>query len=80
MHGASLFTELSLVVVIGSLIAYLMHRYKQPLIIGHILTGVIVGPTFLNLIHDESAFGVFGSIGVALLLFIIEIELNIKVF
>lgn len=80
MHGVNLFTELSLVVVIGSIIAYLMHYFRQPLIIGHILTGVIVGPTLLNIIHDESAFGVFGSIGVALLLFIIGLELNIRIF
>ncbi|MDQ5913692.1 MAG: hypothetical protein QG623_311, partial [Patescibacteria group bacterium] len=80
MHGVSLFTELSLVVVIGSIVAYIMHYYRQPLIIGHILTGVIVGPTLLNIIHDGSAFGVFGSIGVALLLFIIGLELNIRVF
>lgn len=80
MHGASLFTELSLVVAIGAGIAAIMHRFKQPLIIGHILTGLIVGPAFLSIIHDESAFSVFGSIGVALLLFIIGLELNLKVF
>jgi len=80
MHGANLFTELSLVVAIGAGIAAIMHRFKQPLIIGHILTGLIAGPTILNIIHDESAFGVFGNVGVALLLFIIGLELNIKIF
>lgn len=80
MHGASLFTELSLVVALGALIAAIMRALKQPLIIGHILTGIIAGPTVLNIIHDESAFGVFSSIGVALLLFIIGLELSIKLF
>lgn len=56
-----------------------MHYFKQPLIIGHILTGLIAGPAFLNIIHDEAAFGAFGAIGVALLLFIIGLELNLKV-
>lgn len=80
MHGANLFTELSLVVAIGAAMAAIMRYFKQPLIIGHIITGIIVGPTLLNIIHDESAFGVFSSIGVALLLFIIGLELSIKVF
>ena len=80
MNGSSLFTELSLVVALGAGIAAIMHRFKQPLIIGHILTGLIAGPTVLNVIHDDTAFGVFGNIGVALLLFIIGLELNVKVF
>lgn len=80
MHAESLFTELSIVIAIGALIAGVMRYLKQPLIIGHIITGIIVGPALLNVIHDESAFGVFSSIGVALLLFIIGLELSIKVF
>lgn len=74
-----MFTELSLVVAVGSLVALIMHRLKQPLIIGHILTGIIVGPALLNIVHNESAFGVFGTVGVALLLFIVGLELNTKI-
>lgn len=80
MHGANLFTELSLVIAIGAAIAAIMKFLKQPLIIGHIITGIIAGPTLLNIIHDEGSFTVFSNIGVALLLFIIGLELNIKVF
>ncbi|MFO0971794.1 MAG: cation:proton antiporter [Candidatus Saccharimonadales bacterium] len=80
MHEASLFTELSMVVALGALIAGIMRFLKQPLIIGHIITGIIAGPAVLNIIHDESAFSVFSNIGVALLLFIIGLELSIKVF
>lgn len=79
MHSASLFTDLSIVIAIGSIVAGIMHRLKQPLVIGHILTGLLVGPAFLNIIHDEATFTVFGGIGVALLLFIIGLELNLKV-
>lgn len=80
MHAASLFTELSIVVALGALIAGIMRYLKQPLIIGHIITGILAGPAVLNIIHDESAFGVFSSIGVALLLFVIGLELSIKIF
>jgi Kef-type K+ transport system membrane component KefB/voltage-gated potassium channel Kch len=78
--GTELFTELSLVVALGAAVAALMRFLKQPLIIGHIITGIISGPAVFNIIHDESAFSVFSSIGVALLLFIIGLELSIKVF
>lgn len=79
MHAASLFTELSIVVALGAVIAAIMRYFKQPLIIGHILTGILAGPVVLNVIHDETAFSVFSNIGVALLLFIIGLELSVKV-
>jgi Kef-type K+ transport system membrane component KefB len=66
--------------VIGAIVATIMHRLKQPLIIGHIITGLIAGPAVLNIIHDEAAFATFGSVGVVLLLFIIGLELNIRIF
>lgn len=80
MHGVNLFTELSVVIAIAAIISGIMRYFKQPLIIGYIITGIIAGPAVLNIIHDESAFGVFSSIGIALLLFIIGLELSIKVF
>lgn len=78
--GVELFTDLSLVVAIGAGVAYVMHRLKQPLIIGHILTGILVGPTVFGILRDDQAFGAFSSIGVALLLFVVGLELNIRVF
>lgn len=57
-----------------------MRLLRQPLIIGHILTGIIAGPTLLGIIHDDSAFSGLSSMGVALLLFIIGLDLSIKIF
>lgn len=73
------FTQLSLVIVIAAAVAFVMRLLKQPLIIGYILTGVIVGPGLLHLIEDKQAFETFSEIGIALLLFIIGLELSIAV-
>lgn len=80
MHGLNLFTELSIILVIAAAMSSLMYVLRQPLIIGHILTGIIVGPAFLHIISDETVFVSFSSIGVALLLFIVGLELSIRVF
>ena len=56
-----------------------MRFVRQPLIIGYILTGILVGPSFLNLIKNESTINVFANIGIALLLFIIGLGLNPKI-
>ena len=75
----SIFTELSYVIAIAAAMSFAMRLMKQPLIIGHILTGVIVGPSLLNLISSEETFETFSSLGIVLLLFIIGLGLNPKV-
>lgn len=78
MHG-NVFTEISLIIAIGAAISLVMRLIKQPLIIGYIITGLLVGPSFLNLIKNSETIDVFASIGVALLLFIVGLGLNPKV-
>ena len=78
MH-ASIFSELSLIIAIAAGMAMIMRLIRQPLIIGHILTGILVGPSILHLIQSPDTIEVFSNIGIALLLFIIGLGLNPKV-
>lgn len=71
------FSQLSLVIVVAGVVSILMRILKQPLIMGYIITGILVGPAFLHLIHEKDAFETFSEIGIALLLFIIGLELSI---
>jgi Kef-type K+ transport system membrane component KefB len=71
------FTQLSLVIVAAGVVSIIMRILKQPLIMGYIITGILVGPAFLHLIHEKDAFETFSEIGIALLLFIIGLELSI---
>lgn len=77
MHDV--FTELSLIIAIGAGISLMMRLFKQPLIIGHILTGILVGPSVFHLVQSADTIQVFSKIGIALLLFIIGLGLNPKV-
>lgn len=78
MHQ-NIFAELSLVIALSAGVALIMRLLKQPLIIGHIITGIIVGPSVLHLIQSPETIEVFSSIGIALLLFIIGLGLNPQV-
>lgn len=73
------FTELSIVIAIAAIISLIMRIIKQPLIIGYILTGLIVGPALLNIANNHETIEVFSSIGISLLLFIIGLGLNPRV-
>ncbi len=75
----TVFNEIALIISIGTGVAFLMHILRQPLIIGHIITGIIVGPTVFDLIKSEETITVFANLGIALLLFIIGLGLNPKV-
>lgn len=79
MHSADIFTELSLVLVVVAAISVIMRLLKQPLILGYILSGIIVGPIFLDLVHAKEAFEGFSELGIALLLFIIGLGMNASV-
>lgn len=75
-HNQEIFTELSLVLVIVAGISVVMRLLRQPLILGYILSGIVVGPLLLDLIHAKEAFDGFSQIGIALLLFIIGLGMN----
>ncbi len=79
MHG-DIFTELSLTIAIAAGMAFIMRIVRQPLILGYILAGLIVGPSFLGIIShsNQEMFDTFSHIGIALLLFIIGLNMNVS--
>jgi Kef-type K+ transport system membrane component KefB len=84
MHGAEIFTQLSIVIVLVTIVSLIAHAAKQPLILGYIMTGIIIGTIvpllpFTIEIHTET-FETFSSLGIALLLFIIGLGLSVSVF
>lgn len=76
----TIFIQLSIVIVIGTVVSLLMRLLRQPLVMGYILTGVLVGPAVFGLIGNQHAFEAFSEIGIALLLFIVGLGLNMNVF
>jgi Kef-type K+ transport system membrane component KefB len=72
----TVFSGLSLIIVVGAAVALLMRAIGQPLIIGYILTGIIVGPAVFHITKSPDTLALFSDLGIALLLFIIGLGLN----
>lgn len=72
-----IFFQLSLVMVVAAGIALVARIFRQPMVIAYIIAGFLVGPSVFNIIQDHHAFESFSQIGIALLLFIIGLGLNI---
>lgn len=75
----NIFSGLSLIIAIGAIVSIFMRYIRQPLMIGYILTGIIVGPAAFAVLDSPRSLTVFGDIGIALLLFIIGLGMNPKV-
>ena len=58
-------------------ILLLSHRLRLPAIVGLLLTGVIVGPYGLGLVHDIEVVESLAEVGIVLLLFTIGIEFSL---
>jgi monovalent cation:H+ antiporter-2, CPA2 family len=59
----------------GGLLASIL---KQPVILGYLLAGIIVGPFELGLIHDYEIVETIAELGVTFLLFAIGVEFSFK--
>ena len=73
------FYEISLILLFAFVVSTLMRYLKQPLVIGYILTGLIVGPYFFDILHSVEVVELFSKLGITALLFIVGLGLSPKV-
>ncbi|MFC4455571.1 cation:proton antiporter [Deinococcus sonorensis] len=69
--------QLTLLLLVAAVVAYLSFRAGLVPIIGFLLAGVLVGPSLLGIIRDPALIGAASEIGVMLLLFTIGIEFSL---
>lgn len=72
----SLFVELSIILAVAAGISFVMRALRQPLIVGHIITGLVVGSFIIQSTHTAETFELFGQLGIAFLLFVVGIHLS----
>lgn len=75
----NIFTEISLLLAITTLVTVLVRLLRQPLVVGYILAGMISGPYLLNVLHSTHELELFSKVGIVFLLFIVGLHLNPKV-
>jgi Kef-type K+ transport system membrane component KefB len=74
-----LLSSIGICVGFAALIAAVTWRFKQPLIIAYLATGVIIGPNIgLRFITNQESIATVAEIGLVLLLFVIGLEIDIR--
>ena len=79
-HLPELIQDMALILLVGALVTILFKRIKQPLVLGYIIAGFLVGPHFnlLPTIVDHDNIETFAHIGVIMLLFSLGLEFSFK--
>ncbi|MDR1530322.1 MAG: cation:proton antiporter, partial [Burkholderiales bacterium] len=80
MHATGFIQDLAIVMLIAAVMTLLFHRFKQPVVLGYILAGVIIGPHTppFQLINDEHTINILADLGIIFLLFTLGLEFNLK--
>jgi monovalent cation:H+ antiporter-2, CPA2 family len=79
MHDIDLLHDLAVVMLVAGITTILCHRLKQPVVIGYILAGFIIGPhTPVMMVRDEAAVKTLGDMGVVLLMFSLGLEFSLR--
>ena len=74
-----LLAAISVSTIAAAALALLARRVRQPLILGYIVGGVLLGSHLgFGVVHDEAAIDLIAEIGLILLLFIIGLEINVR--
>ena len=79
-HLPTLIQDLALILAIAGVTTLLFKKLKQPVVLGYILAGLLVGPNFslLPSISDLEGVKVWADIGVIFLLFSLGLEFSFK--
>ncbi len=77
MTFSTVFHELAAILVIAGVIGVLALKLRQPLIISYIVTGIVAGPAVLGWASGGSEIKLLSSIGIAVLLFVVGLKLDV---
>tara|TARA_Y100000310_G_scaffold31624_1_gene29971 strand:- start:13196 stop:14851 length:1656 start_codon:yes stop_codon:yes gene_type:complete len=68
--------EIGTVIIVATLLAYAARLIKQPMILGYIIAGFIVGPYLTGLITSTETIALLSELGIAFVLFIVGLEID----
>ena len=78
-HAAAL-TQIAIVLAAAFAGGALVRRLNQPVLVGYILVGCLLGPSFLGVVNDQHQISLLAELGILLLLFVVGMELDVRRF
>lgn len=76
-HALSTFSEFALLLLIAAAVGAVFVRLKQPVLIAYIVVGIAVGGAGFGLVRAHEEIDLLAQIGVAMLLFVVGLKLDL---
>ena len=74
----SLFVEVAALLVLAASVGFVGRLLRQPLIVSFIAAGILAGPSVLDITRSGDKIAVLSELGIAVLLFLVGLKLDIK--
>lgn len=71
------FAELALLLIFTAVAGAVAVRLRQPVLIAYIVVGILVGPAGLHLVRSHDQIDLLAQIGIAVLLFLVGLKLDL---
>jgi len=78
MIAGNVFVEIATILGLATVTGIIGQKLRQPLIIMFLATGILAGPSLLGIIHSYEQIELLAHIGIALLLFIVGLKLDLN--
>src|SRR5690606_491038 len=80
MHAVSFIQDLAVIMLVAGVVTILFHRMRQPVVLGYILAGFLIGPHTppFGLIHEEETIKILAELGVIFLMFFLGLEFSLR--
>ena len=80
MHLPGIINDLALILMTAGVVTLVFRRLKQPVVLGYLLAGFLVGPHFIHTptVSDAPNVQVWSEIGIIFLLFALGLEFSFK--
>ncbi|MDD2707231.1 MAG: cation:proton antiporter [Verrucomicrobiae bacterium] len=79
MHGVNFIWDFATVLLVAGVVTVVFHRFKQPIVLGYILAGIIIGPYTMpfELVSDETTIKILSDMGLVFLMFSLGLHFNL---
>lgn len=80
MHHILFLQDLAVVMIVAAIATMLFRQFKQPVVLGYIVAGIIIGPYTppFELISDEKNINTLAELGVIFLMFSLGLEFSLR--
>ena len=76
--GTALLMDIGVTLVAATFLGFIARALRQPLILAYVFAGIVVGPSFFRIITERDTINILAQFGIALLLFMVGLELDLK--